>query len=788
MQQQQQHSLFSNQGIVLLKRALELATAAAAAQQQQQQSSTTTTIVYPKSRRGGGNSTILSGKKNETVPGGATGDDDHSSMSSVEGVGIGHQQDEEEEDDESLSASSSAETSSAGSEKEDGDGEDQMSERIKDEEPPGKPQGLKTSEPTSATTTSNVGIGIVPKRNKNNNNNKLPAPTMDKRKRELLVRKHIESLAHTRLPLSSIMTALEENHQEHHQQQQQGQETQKEQPLELCLASALLPKDCRHHHSADDNGNDDQAGDADDDVARVLLTQTRYYLSLAENNLPWVVLFLRSGRFSGAIFQNGACIQHRNLQRYTVRKGQGKAQSAQDASGRRPKSMGAQLRRAGEEALKNDIAATLLHWKDEMQKAAIILISCPKTMRKTLYDCMENNNGNVTIVQRNDGRIRRVPLDLGRPTFENCVIIHDVLVTVTVAAATAATATATAHNTPTTTNRTGSGETENDSGLASSSTSLGQKNDSIPKAEEEEVDDIPLEAIHLAAKNGNLSAIQDLLAVAENDDDDCDHDEEARAKSDNRTDDGGGGAVVCAMVDRVAGVDLMTPLHFAALSTTSLSRLDQQDHQLHQSMEAGNGSSSGGSGDAVIDAAEVAAKCVMELLIRGKANPAKLDARGRPPYFLASHEKVRDAFRMARAQLGEDYCQWDVDAKVGPPLTVDDLTARKEKEAEKKKKKKARQKEKKAKEKAQQEEMEQHRQEEKEKEMQQEEAKRVRDGLAPKNAAAGNNVCDFCQTVCKGRQRSQMFRRLDYNYCTTECLQKHKRELMATAALARLNG
>jgi Vms1-associating treble clef domain len=30
-----------------------------------------------------------------------------------------------------------------------------------------------------------------------------------------------------------------------------------------------------------------------------------------------------------------------------------------------------------------------------------------------------------------------------------------------------------------------------------------------------------------------------------------------------------------------------------------------------------------------------------------------------------------------------------------------------------------------------------------------------------------------------------MFSRLEYVYCTAECVQKHKRELMAAAALAR---
>jgi hypothetical protein len=31
-----------------------------------------------------------------------------------------------------------------------------------------------------------------------------------------------------------------------------------------------------------------------------------------------------------------------------------------------------------------------------------------------------------------------------------------------------------------------------------------------------------------------------------------------------------------------------------------------------------------------------------------------------------------------------------------------------------------------------------------------------------------------------------MLQRLDYVYCSTDCVQKHKRELMAQAALSRL--
>ena len=414
-----------------------------------------------------------------------------------------------------------------------------------------------------------------------------------------------------------------------------------------------------------------------------------------------VVFFVRSGRFAGAVFVGGECIQHRTTTRYTIRKGQGKAQSAQDSQGR-PKSIGAQLRRQGEEKLQDDITESATAWKAHIDKAALILVSCPKTMKKRFYESLGG------IIARGDGRIRRVPLDLGRPTFENAVLIHDVLCTVTVREIVST-----------------SKEAEEkvakpvDSGnqnVQSSSTST--------KKEESFVVDIPLSALHVACKNGDLEVIRDILASASNE------------------------------LTVMAGPDLMTPLHYAAASSTS------------------------------VDPSK-AADCVTELLTHG-ADPSAMDGRTRPPYFLASHERVRDAFRIARANLGEAFCDWET-AKVGPPLTTEDIQQRKEKEAEKRKKKKTRQKQKKVQDKAAADEVERRRQEEEEKAKQAEEAKRIRDGLQPK-ANTASNACDFCQTVCKGRKRSQMFKRLDYAYCSSECLQNHKRELMANAALSRLGG
>jgi hypothetical protein len=62
----------------------------------------------------------------------------------------------------------------------------------------------------------------------------------------------------------------------------------------------------------------------------------RYFHNLSKKmqkeKAPVVVLLLRSGRFAGGVFQGDRILTHRAFQRYTIRKGQGKAQSSQDNS------------------------------------------------------------------------------------------------------------------------------------------------------------------------------------------------------------------------------------------------------------------------------------------------------------------------------------------------------------------------------------------------------------------------------------------------------------------------
>ena len=420
-----------------------------------------------------------------------------------------------------------------------------------------------------------------------------------------------------------------------------------------------------------------------------LTSKCRAFVKLASDIVepkPVVILLLQSGRFAGGIFEKGKCVHHTSFQRYTVRKGQGKAQSAQDGK-RKPKSMGSQLRRAGEQQLREEVHDTLKAWSSFTQNATVIFISCPKTMMSTLFQTSGDRNAGDGLLSREDNRIRKIPINTGRPTFESVQIVYQVMHKVFI-------------------------KPRLDDNILPSLVNVPSTNslkDSHPIDEDEEPNEkdeiIEMSPLHEICKAANHTSLLDWL---EKEGRDC---------------------------NSAAGVDFMTPLHFAASAS---------------------------------DESGAAAECVFTLLTKGNADPTIQDARCRPAYFLASSENVRIAFRKARAILGEDYCDWTNGGKVGPSLSDDRIHAMKLKALEKKKRKKARQKERKLKDKMVAERAAQER-----KQKEEEQAKQVR----------VQKTCDYCKKPCRGRKN--VFRRLDFIYCSPGCVQDHKRELMASAALAR---
>ena len=449
-------------------------------------------------------------------------------------------------------------------------------------------------------------------------------------------------------------------------------------------------------------------------------------LSKYKNNV--LIILLHSGRFAAAIFNGGKCINHTTSSRYTVRRGQGGSQSAMDNAKGKAKSVGAQLRRAGEVQLRNDVFTTLSNWKEDIDDCSLYLLSLSKTLQKMFWEDVDsifnapNKNRNDTVGLKKGGdKVRSIPLDVGRPCFESCCALHELLMTCSLL-----TVDLSMKNNDIQDNTTclDNNFVEDDAQVSDES----KDGELVPKPE---FLGEPLTPLHKAAKDGNIEELAALLSSING---------------------------IYDHIDAAAGPKMMTPLHFAASSSSDTSI----DHT-------------------------TAAKCILLLLTQGHANPSIPDAHNRTPYYLATNDTIRNSFRLARSELGEDMWNW-TEAKVGPALTTDDLKSKRGKAAEKKRKQRLRQKERKAQDQKEKTEEDYRVKEEEEKKKVEEDARRTRAGLQPKPATAkASIVCDFCQKDCKGKRKSQLFSRLDFLYCSSDCMRKHQRELMAAAATARMN-
>ena len=104
-------------------------------------------------------------------------------------------------------------------------------------------------------------------------------------------------------------------------------------------------------------------------------------------------------------------LQLQVLRRYTVRAKAGGSQSSHDGQGKNAKSVGAMLRRYGEQALTEDVRALLKDWSAHLQSCSAVFLSCPKTMRSVIFE--EGLKEKETPLRRTDPRVRLVPFMVG---------------------------------------------------------------------------------------------------------------------------------------------------------------------------------------------------------------------------------------------------------------------------------------------------------------------------------------------------------------------------------------
>ncbi|EGN96562.1 hypothetical protein SERLA73DRAFT_184638 [Serpula lacrymans var. lacrymans S7.3] len=168
--------------------------------------------------------------------------------------------------------------------------------------------------------------------------------------------------------------------------------------------------------------------------AAAYLTQVKDMQTRLEGGRKWAMFMVAGGHFAGAVVQvsrpaeedvleqskskrkppkpkpETEVLRHKTFHRYTTRRKQGGSQSVNDNSKGNAKSAGAQLRRYGEQALRDDIRNLLEEWADEINDCELIWIRASGSNRRIFLDYER------CIIQKGDERLRTFPFPTRRPT------------------------------------------------------------------------------------------------------------------------------------------------------------------------------------------------------------------------------------------------------------------------------------------------------------------------------------------------------------------------------------
>lgn len=462
---------------------------------------------------------------------------------------------------------------------------------------------------------------------------------------------------------------------------------------------------------------------------------------------PFMAVFvLRSGRFAGAIFNNAntkaPLVVHKVIRRYTVRAKAGGGQSSHDNKSGKAKSMGAQLRRYGEQALQEDVERILTSWSDYLGLCGIILVAATKTMRGVLFEKDERDalasKAHLQLLQKDDTRVVFVPFAVDKPTLETVNLIRDRSIAVTLSTAPILSA-----------------EEVMDTGTAKAAV---QESNSTKK---------PATAVsnggETAEPDPQETLLQQLLS----------HPLAARVQSACLELSDEAACMVLRTVASELGVFNVTADDVEVENNEGVTGSESAHEELSRLLRLPNNLQELSTPLHV--ATDRSLTQTVQLLLQFGASPEAQDARGRSPYFLARQKDMRDLFRRMRAELGEDRWQW-TKAGVPEPLTDEKLAQQKQKEKDKKKRAQQRKKEQKAK--AEQEaidaELARKLQEEMRVQQQKENEERMR-------LAAGS--CVICKKSLYGQEFYDVF---EQRCCSTACVQRFRRQLAADAAQARM--
>lgn len=523
-------------------------------------------------------------------------------------------------------------------------------------------------------------------------------------------------------------------------------------PFRFIFSTAILRADCRLSHR-DWSYSENPWADIHSSISNI------------RNKTYMAVIALRSGRFAGAIFNNqnerNPLVVHKVIRRYTVRAKAGGGQSSHDSKHGKAKSMGAQLRRYGEQMLQEDVERLLTAWVDYLAECSVILVAATKTMRSNLFEKEEattaipssGTNKKVQLLQKADPRVVFVPFAVDKPTLEAVQLIRQKSLSVIV--------TSQPESADPLIEKPlelkGESVEEISQPLRSCDDAPVQQLNDLSEAEavllsnprarriltacEEASDETAFACLNEVAKELGLEL--QALPKAEPEESDSDDNSNGDIEEGTLNQLSISRQLSSASVEEVSDVlrlpnnlqDLSSPLHLAC--ERNLLR-------------------------------------TARLLFQLGANPEQLDARGRTAYFLSKSKEMRDLCRRMRGELGEERWQWN---KTGIPEAITDEKIAQQKQKEKEKKKRAQQRKKEQKSKMEQQvrdaELARTLQAEFRRQEQIEREARMRQ-------AAGD--CAICKKALFGQEFFDVF---EQRCCSTNCVQSLKRKLAADAAAAR---
>ena len=115
---------------------------------------------------------------------------------------------------------------------------------------------------------------------------------------------------------------------------------------------------------------------------------------------------------TGPLTREATTLAHKTFHRYTTRRKQGGAQSANDAAKGAAHSAGSSLRRYNEQALTDEVRLLLQEWKGMIDTSELLFIRATgSTNRRTLFGPYDSQ-----VLRQNDPRIRGFPFSTRRAT------------------------------------------------------------------------------------------------------------------------------------------------------------------------------------------------------------------------------------------------------------------------------------------------------------------------------------------------------------------------------------